>query len=104
MFRRHFLCAEDEHQQRHHHHAATNAKQSRGKADQMLDEFCEARARGRVRNERGRRPDHRGKALDVGDADGIRKELEHRHIVRRVADIHHRRAVPVEPSAELLAK
>src|SRR5258706_1080865 len=37
MFRRHFLCAEDEHQQRHHHHAATNAKQSRGKADQRTN-------------------------------------------------------------------
>src|SRR5258708_19275222 len=37
MFRRHFLCAEDEHQQGHHHHAATNAKQARGKADQRTN-------------------------------------------------------------------
>src|SRR2546425_7157840 len=70
----------------------------------MRYELRKASARAPIGDVSGRGWQPSGEAPDVRYADGIGKELEHRRVVRRIADVDHRGAVSVEVDRKLLSE
>src|SRR6266700_5146014 len=65
----------------------------RARREQRASKLCEARARTLRRDIAGQGADARGKIPDVGHADGIGKECEHRRVIGGIA--HEYEALPL---------